>query len=92
MERCIPTHSQWVSQQRGSVLPLRFDLHLIRLSWAHADVPPHACSFSRSDLHGPIRAKVREGCRKRLPEAQQGVLLLKVSNHIEARADAGHPC
>ncbi|CAL5223649.1 g6193 [Coccomyxa viridis] len=38
---------------------------------------PATKSFSRSELHGPIRAKVREGCRKRLPEAQQGVLLLK---------------
>ncbi len=74
------------------MLPPQFDWHLVRLSCAHADAPLHACSFSRSELHGPIRAKVREGCRKRLPEAQQGVLLLKVSYHIVGRADAGNPC
>ena len=42
----------------------------------HIGMPVY--SISRAELHGPIRAKVREGCRRRIPEPQQGVLLLKV--------------
>ena len=42
----------------------------------HIHVPLY--SISRAELHGPIRAKVREGCCTRIPEPQQGVLLLKV--------------
>ena len=48
------------------------------------------CSISRSQLHGLIRAKVREDCRRRIPEAQQGILLLKVSLCREGITSAEH--
>ena len=44
-----------------------------------AHMVPFQCSISRAELHRPIQAKVRERCRNMLPEAQHGVMLLKVS-------------
>lgn len=90
MEHSILIRSQWVPQRKGSTLPLTSKFHAVRLSRAYINAFMHTCSFSRSELHGPIRAKVREGCRKRLPEAQQGVLLLKVSIGEKALADTGY--
>ena len=48
----------------------------------------YLCSISRAELHRPIQAKVRERCRKLLPEAQHGIMLLKVRAPCESSLHA----
>ena len=76
---------------RSAINPAREHVHDVRIllpAYDHADnaaqMVSHLCSISRAELHKPIQAKVRERCRKSLPEAQHGVMLLKVRAPCES--------
>ena len=55
-----------------------YKIHMVR----------YLCSISRAELHRPIQTKVRERCCNLLPEAQHGVILLKVRAPCESSLHA----
>ena len=67
-----------VNPARACVYPFRNLLPACDHVADAAHMVLYPCSISRAELHRPIQAKVRERCRELLPEAQHGVMLLKV--------------